>query len=87
MNTIAKHSILILIAVIGLASAAAMAEESDNSPLQPPQDLAKDQFESCQANLCLGETGKDQGECQIPLKKLKDMKPKKRPQFLALCPK
>jgi len=87
MSTLAKHSLLILIAVIGLASAAAMAAESGSTQTQAPQDLPKDQFESCQANLCLGETGKDQVECQSPLKKLKDMKPKKRPQFLALCPK
>lgn len=57
-----------------------------DSLIQSPQELTKDQMESCQANLCLGETGKDLAECQSPLKKLKDMKPSKRPDFLKKCP-
>jgi len=52
-----------------------------------PKDLTKEQIDSCNSNLCLGETGKDLVECEGPLKKLNDMKKKKRPAFLAVCPK
>lgn len=52
-----------------------------------PKDLTKEQIDSCNANLCLGETGKDLVECEGPLKQLNDMKKKKRPAFLAICPK
>lgn len=65
-------------------------EESDGgngSNSMSPKDLTKDEIDSCNANLCLGETGKDLVECEGPLKKLNDMKKKKRPDFLAICPK
>ncbi|NWD56906.1 hypothetical protein HX878_19435 [Pseudomonas veronii] len=54
---------------------------------QTPQELKKDQEDSCNSNLCLGETGKDLAECESPLKKLNDLKKKKRPEYLAKCPK
>ncbi|MGO4801076.1 hypothetical protein ACEN2T_17500 [Pseudomonas sp. W22_MBD1_FP4] len=54
---------------------------------QTPKELKKDEEDSCNSNLCLGEFGKDLAECESPLKKLNDLKKKKRPDYLAKCPK
>lgn len=54
---------------------------------QAPPELKKDEEDSCASNLCLGQFGKDLAECESPLKKLNDLKKKKRPDYLAKCPK
>lgn len=62
---------------------------SDSGSASGGQDtqLTARQAQSCNTNLCLGEGGAQFAECANPLKTLYDMKPHKRPSYLAACPK
>lgn len=79
-----KLKTALLLAVLAFG-ATAHAEEILKP--QSPKELKKDESDSCNSNLCLGETGKDLIECEGPLKQLNDLKKKKRPAYLAKCPK
>ena len=72
-----------------LAAQGAHADDSEGGGggSLAPKDLTNEQLDSCKSNLCLGENGKELVECETPLKQLNDLKKKKRPAYLAICPK
>lgn len=81
--------------VIALAaSSMALAEDSSEEdekllpppPVQAPKEMSKNQTDSCNAVLCLAG-GESLSECVEPLNIYYDLKPKKRPEFLKVCPK
>lgn len=72
------------------SSSSTSSQSSDSSGSSAPSqgaELSSRQAQSCNTNLCLGETGAQLAECANPLKTLYDMKPHKRPSYLAACPK
>lgn len=95
MPTFTKFTMALLMAAMALCSLNASAEEDSSATSNetpslvpaPPKNLSKDQEDACTMLLCLEPDGKSQVECHNPLEKYNDMKPHKRPGFLALCPK
>lgn len=72
-------------------SAAVHADDSSSSspipaPFTVPKNLTSKETQSCEAVLCLAG-GKSAAECVKPLQVYYDIKPKKRPNFLKICPK
>jgi hypothetical protein len=52
-----------------------------------PEILGGDAGLACEMILCLAAVGAAPSACKSPLKKYFSLKPKKRPRFLAKCPK
>ncbi|MFA4834534.1 MAG: TrbM/KikA/MpfK family conjugal transfer protein [Dehalococcoidia bacterium] len=77
---------------LALATSTAVNAEDSSSPLpipepfKVPKELSQKETESCEAVICLAG-GKMLHECVNPLKVYYDIKPKKRPKFLEICPK
>jgi hypothetical protein len=74
-------------------SAAVHADDSSDknsspipAPFTVPKNLTPKETQSCEAVLCLAGGG-SLAECANPLKVYYDLKPKKRPNFLKICPK
>lgn len=89
MKPFAATALLLL-----LGTSLAIAEEQDsNSNGSSDQGdsssmMTGDPALACQMLVCLSDPiGKDLSECAPALKAYDDMKPKRRPNFLALCPK
>ncbi|WP_219096335.1 hypothetical protein [Pseudomonas sp. UMAB-40] len=86
-----KHFNIKTVVLLSLFALGSTAHAADSlippPPPLTPKDLKKDQADSCNSNLCLGLYGKDLEECAGPLKQLNDLKKKKRPAYLAKCPK
>jgi len=82
-----KHMKMAVISAALIFPALALGAD-DTSGGDSAQVLAGKQGKACQTLLCLSDpTGKSLPECQKPLSDYYDMKPHKRPGFLASCPK
>lgn len=83
--------VMALIAVLITTSANA-SESGSAAPKAPAMDQASnilggEKGLACQIMLCLSDpSGKGLAECQQPLKKWENTKPKKRPGLLRKCP-
>ncbi|MBA1250167.1 hypothetical protein G7019_21850 [Pseudomonas zeshuii] len=88
-------SFLLAATLVVVPSVVAMAEDSDQQ--QPDsaethadssQVLGGNAGSACQMILCLSNpSGKELSSCAAPLKRYFDMKPHRRPGFLAQCPR
>ncbi|MBC7198264.1 MAG: hypothetical protein H5U32_03345 [Pseudomonas balearica] len=82
---------LALVAVLMATSANAyeLGSAAPKAPLkaQASNILGGEEGDACQIMLCLSDpSGKGLAECQQPLKKWENTKPKKRPGLLRKCP-
>lgn len=80
--------------VLLFGASVAIAADDDSSSSSNSNDgdsssiMSGDPALACQMLICLSHPmGKDLAECAPPLKAYNDMKPKRRPNFLSLCPK
>lgn len=80
--------------VLLFGTSVAIASDDDRSSSSNSNDgdsssiMSGDPALACQMLICLSHPmGNDLAECAPPLKAYNDMKPKRRPNFLSLCPK
>ncbi|MDU4254432.1 hypothetical protein [Pseudomonas sp.] len=85
-------TLVVLLAALVAPGLAAAADDDSSSGNgggagDPAQILGGKQGNACMMLLCLSDPqGKQLKECQKPLEDYYDMKPKRRPGYLASCP-